>query len=71
MHNEKLVIEIQIDFEKKILDGIDSIDSITAKNLNKLFENEREISLHEVSGPFYPILVTGFSHSCNKIHSIS
>lgn len=50
MHNEKLIMEIQMDFEKGILNGIENLESMTSENLKQLLETEKENALEEVSG---------------------
>ncbi|XP_055310895.1 interaptin-like [Sitodiplosis mosellana] len=47
LHNEKLVIEIQTDFEKKILKEIERMESISAESLKRLLERAKESALNE------------------------
>lgn len=49
LHNEKLLLEIQIDFEKKILNGIETIESITADNIKELIKGANETAFHKVN----------------------
>lgn len=50
LHNEKLVIEIQIDFEKGVLDDIETIDLYTVESVRQLLDVAKESSLNKVSG---------------------
>lgn len=48
MHNSKLIIEIQMDFKKKIMTDIESTEPLTAESLKKSFESAKESSFDEV-----------------------
>lgn len=52
LQNEKLVIEIQIEFEKKILNRIEGIESITANNMKRIIEEANETAFHKVNSRF-------------------
>lgn len=41
-------MEIQMDFEKKILNGIEGIESITAENSKELLDTTKESAISEV-----------------------
>lgn len=48
MQNEKLVIEIQMGFEKKILNGIEDIEPINVENVKQLLDTTKENATSEV-----------------------
>lgn len=49
MYNKRIVMEIQIGFEKDILNGIERMESISGENLNQLLTSTKQIASSEVS----------------------